>query len=246
MLEKETEQKHTGIRYKPKRLKKFKWRRPIYFMGICYLLIAAIALSTGFAFANYKSEVTVESQPLRVADFAFNAESLSEPDVQAYKEQLNLDGENAILACVFKVTNTNESNNDVCEVSMNCDLTFRATMQIDVEGPLGDVPLSQVNSLLYDEIKVKLYVDGKEAEILKTPNDTQAVQADEPMPIADILPLPMNYFLQDSDAIHFEKGTSITHTCAIVYDISKYTYGSFNITEPTNEPAITLTATQID
>ncbi len=244
-------------RYRPKYLKKPEKRKSLRALTCFALVFAALMTSAVGTYAKYISP-TVEIPPLSIqaAQFAFEAKQMTPEETEAYKnEHLTGLNDNQLLACAFTVSNK-DVNGNISEVDINCDLTFRCEFVVDMsESYWGDYTLNALKSLMKDELKVYLYVDGEKKTELTNELNMSTVAGDIPyeMPMGDVvsgydveMSFPMSFLLRNSDAISLKTGSiAENHTCAIVFDVTGYTpTKTALLRQPKNDPSITVTANQ--
>ncbi len=230
--------------------KKSEKRKSIRALSCFALVFAALMASVGTSYAKYISEpVTIPPFSVNAAQFAFEAKQMTPEEAEKYKsEHLTGLNDNQLLVCAFTVSN--EERGNISEVDINCDLIFRANMLIDLSNPKWfNYSIGELPSLFSNGVKAVLYVDGVKKEELKSTisnNPASDPPADLPMPAADpsYLTLPVSWVLQNSDSISLEAGNKSTHTCAIVLDITEYSFTETLPLSNTSEPSITITANQ--
>lgn len=182
----EPETKTPGLhRRRPKHLKK-RGGGKLFRLGVFSLtvMLVGVLLSAGGTFSKYTASLPKLDIPLLKAEnFAFEAKEMSAEEAEAYKETLALT-DKQLLACAFTVSNQDASGK-VSGVDMMCNLTFRAKLVVDLNGPIGDLAFRNVLPTLREKIKVKLFVEGTEVATLLTENSSAASQSLSEQPMYD-------------------------------------------------------------
>ncbi len=235
--EQKSEPKHAAVKCAPKHLKKHRHIRAIHLFALCYLLIAAMLMSTSGSFAKFtETSPTVTANNVSVASFNYDVKNLNVSEIN--KSDFNLN-DTDIVVCAFEVSNADAEGN-ISDVALSCDVQLQLRANYDIE--LDDYyQVIEEDQKKIDACKsLNLYMKVKDsANNLASYEKSDISLPDGPKiaPASMVIPSHSDLNGAWNDKITFNAGDSDKKVCLIYVDTSKFDY-SINTIFDFNGPMI--------
>lgn len=177
--EQKSEPKHAAVKCAPKHLKKHRHIRAIHLFALCYLLIAAMLMSTSGSFAKFTETSPVSVQSAKVASFNYDVQQIDVKSVD--KTHFNTLTDSDVMVCAFSVSNSR--NGELSDVSLSCDVELELQADYDYNMiwddnadngrggkgayvlPAADEENIDILYALYDKLKLFVYNGSSVSEI---------------------------------------------------------------------------------
>lgn len=129
--EQKSEPKHAAVKCAPKHLKKHRHIRAIHLFALCYLLIAAMLMSTSGSFAKFTETSPVSVQSATVASFNYTVNQITGEALEKIKTDPTTRNDyglsdSDVVVCAFEVSNADAEGN-ISDVALSCDVELGLT-----------------------------------------------------------------------------------------------------------------------